>query len=185
MVFHVGNRHIGSDHLCHLTRKTARRIDDDFCRDLAQLCVDLPLAGGQTIDIRHAVMAHNFDAHVGGAASHRVGEPRRISVAIVQCPRACYDAIDVVKRIECFNLCRVDDLHVETDIVSDTFHVMKPVDIGLLTRDTNASRRMPTHILAGLFFQSRVETIPVVVDLGEIVVTHQTRALTSSMPSRP
>ena len=83
MVFHIGNRHIGPNHLCHLTSKTARRIDHDLCSDLAQFCIDLPLAGGQTIDIRHAVMTHDFNAHVGSAAGHRVGEPRGVSVAIV------------------------------------------------------------------------------------------------------
>ena len=185
MVFHIGNRYIGSDHLRHLTSKTARRINDDLRRNLAQFCIDLPLARRQTINIRHTIMAHNFDAHIGGAPGHRVGQSRRISVAIVQCPRACYDAIDVVKGVECFDLFCIDDLHVETDVVSDTLHVMKPVDIGLLTRDTNASRRMPTHILTRLFFQSRVQAIPVVVDFGEIVVAHQTRALAGSMPSRP
>ena len=83
MVLHIGNRHIGSDHLCHLASETARRIDNDLCCDLAQFSVDLPFAGGQTIDIGHAVMPHNFDAHVGGAAGHGVGEPRGVSVAIV------------------------------------------------------------------------------------------------------
>ena len=129
-------------------------------------------------------MAHNFDAHVGGAARHRVGQPRRISVAIVQCPRACYDAVNIIKGIEFFDLCRIDDLHVETDVVSDALHVMEPVDIGLLTRDTDATRRMPTHILAGLFFQSWIQSITVVVDFREIVVADQAGALAGSMPSR-
>ena len=73
---------------------------------------------------------------------------------------------------------------METDVVSDTLHIMKPVKIGLLTCNTNASRRMPTHILASLLFEGGIQPITVVVDLGEIVVAHQTWALAGSMPSR-
>ena len=105
-------------------------------------------------------------------------------MAVVEGPSAGKNAIDVVKRVDFFDLGRTDNFHMETDVVGDTFHVMKPIEIGLLTGYSDASGGVPADILSGFLFECRVQTIAIIMDFGEVVVTDQAGALACCMPSR-
>ena len=105
-------------------------------------------------------------------------------MTIVHCPGARYHTVDVIKRVELFDFGGVDDLHAEADVIGNALHGVKPVEIRLLTRDANTARGMPAHVLAGLLFERRIETIPVVMDFGKVVVTNEARALPGCVPGR-
>ena len=184
MVLHVADRQIRPDHLRHLPRKAPRSVHHDFTGDLALLGIDLPLPRGQAVDIHHPVVSHNLDAHVGRTPGHRIGQAGRVSVAVVHRPGASNHALNIVKRIELFNLSGVDDLHAEADVIRDAFHRVEPIEISLLARNADTARGVPTHILTGLFLERGIQPITVVMDLGEVVVADEAGALPGRVPGR-
>ena len=105
-------------------------------------------------------------------------------MAVIQGPGAGDDAVDIIEGVDLLDLRRVDDFHPETDVVGYTFHVMEPVQIDLLASDTNATRRVPAHVLTGFFFQGGVQAVAVVVDFRQVVVAHQAGALSRGVPGR-
>ena len=184
MVLHVADRQVGSDHLRHLPREAACGVHHDFASDFTLLGIDLPLSRGQAVDIHHPVVAHNLDAHIGRASGHRIGQAGRVGVAVVHRPGAGNHAVDVVKRIELFNFGWVDDLHAEANVIRDALHGVEPIEISLLARNANTARGVPAHILTGLLFERGIQPITVVMNLGEVVVTDQARALPCRVPGR-
>ena len=183
-MLHVADRQIRPDHLRHLPRKAPRGVHHDFTGDLALLGIDLPLPRGQAVDIHHPVVAHNFDAHVGRAPGHRIGQAGRVGMAVVHRPGTGNHAVDVIKRIELFNFGGVDDLHAEANVIRDALHGVKPIEISLLARNANTARGVPAHILTGLFFERGVQPITVIMNLSEVVVTDEAGTLSRRVPGR-
>ena len=103
-------------------------------------------------------------------------------MTIIECPCTSKHPVRIQERINLFDFFGIDNFHAETDVVGNAFHEMKPVDVHLCQGKAYASRRVPANILASEFFQAWVQPVAVVVNLGEVVVADQARALPGGMP---
>ncbi len=106
-------------------------------------------------------------------------------MAVIQRPSARNNAVDVIKRINFLDLGGVNDFHAEANVVGNPLHVVKPVEIRLLSRNANTARGVPAHVLTGLFFKRGIKSIAVVMNFGEVVVAYKARALPRRVPGRP
>ncbi len=60
-------------------------------------------------------------------------------MAVVEGPCTCKNPVDLVKRVDFFDLGGANDFHVEPHVIGNTLHVVKPIEIGLLTSHSNAT----------------------------------------------
>ncbi len=183
-MLHIADGQVRTHHLRHLASEATRRIHHDLAGHFTLLGVDLPFTRWQAIDIDHAVVTNNSDSHICRTPRHGVGQARRVRVAIIERPGAGNHPINVIKRIDLLDLGGINNLHAETDVIGNTLHVVEPIQVSLLARNTDTPRGVPADVLPGLFLKFGVEPVTVVMDFGKVVITHQTGTLSSGMPGR-
>lgn len=103
-------------------------------------------------------------------------------MAIACRSRACDHPFGRQKGVDPPDFCRVDDLHVEADDLRISVNIFEPGQFALIGCKANAARFMPTDILPGEAFKSRIQVVAVSVDLGEIVAPGDAGALPRRMP---
>ncbi len=117
-----------------------------------------------------------------GDLHHRVAGARRVDVAVVERPGAGQHAVRRHERVDPPDLLRADDLHPEADVGGDPLDPLEVVDLELAGGEPDAARRVPAGRLPGLRLEAGVQVVAVGMDLGQVVVGDEARALAGRVP---
>ena len=184
LVFHIGDRGIDTQPLADLSGITARRIDEMLAGDIALFSLDPELARRQTGDARHAVAPHNSGAQCPRARRHGIARTRRVHMTVHRGVGACQNAIGLEPGVQLTDALGADDFHLEPNIGGKTLDIAEPVHLLCRGRDADAAAAVPACRMARQLLKLGVKRIPIMVDLGHVVIANEGRALPGGVPSR-
>jgi hypothetical protein len=159
-------RHARAGHRGDLASPHARGVDHAFGRDLATIGDHGRDAPPLSLQSGHAHVQRERDATGACARGVRVGQARRIDMAVAFDPRRADDAIKVQQRKPGERLARRDEIDAESEAFGHRRRALQFFPAFRGRCDAQASCAVPAGSLSGLGFELSVE-------LG--AVTHQLR----------
>ena len=115
-VLHREHRQLEPDHAPHLARPEAGRVDDVLGVDVSLVRDHPPQALTGADESLHLGVAIDLGAELAGGAGVRVGDPRRIDMAVDEGLHAPHEALGIEERHELVRFLGTDDLRLDAKI---------------------------------------------------------------------
>ena len=182
LVLHVGERRLDPEPGADAVGVAARGVHHVLAGDLALLGGHPELATGEAFDPGDPIGLDDRGPELDGSERHRVAGARRVDVAVIQRPGAGQHAVGRHERVDPPDLLGADDLHPEPDVGGHALDPLEVVQLLQCRREPDPADAPPASRLACHRLQARVQVVAVGVDLGQVEVGDEARALSGRVP---
>ena len=183
-VLHRQHRQLEADHAAHLASPQPARVHDVLGVDVALIGDHVPGAVDVLREVVHPRVAVDLRTGHAGALGVRVGDARRVDVALDRVVEDADEVLRVEDREHLLRLFERDHLQVHAEVATPGLRHLQPVEAGLVVGQHEAAGEVDAAILPGLRLDLLVEVDRVLLELRHVRVTVERVHPPGRMPGR-
>ena len=184
LVLHRDDGDVQTDHRAGAPGEVTGRADHVLADDVALVGVHAPLAARGPGDPRDRGVAVDLRAAIARAGRERLGQIRRLHVAVSGVADRPDQAVDVAQRPDLLHLHGRQELDVDPDGARHARVLAILVHPIAVHREPDVADEPQAHVLAGLLLQGAVQLHRVLVDLSDGIAHVEQGEQPGRMPGR-